>query len=89
MINGSALRYVEEKIIYSDTYDRATKMKVDKERDEVTVYRKGWEQLRSKIALNPHIRNSRNHLQSKTFVEHVKNTVVLIAQKFKTKENNC
>lgn len=39
--DGSALSYREEKIIKSKQYGRATKMKLDDERKEATVYRAG------------------------------------------------
>jgi hypothetical protein len=79
--DGSASAYREESIIHSTEYDRATKMKVDTERNEVSVYRMGWEQLHGDISSEPAIKNQRQHSQSQSFVDHVKNAVKTLSRK--------
>lgn len=88
MDNKTATRYQEEMLIESKVYPRATKMKVDLERQEVTVYQKGWEQMRGELSAPPNLKNSRNHPQNKTFIDHVKNTVDYLVKKVKPEKTN-
>jgi hypothetical protein len=84
--DGSALAYREEQLIESKKYDRATKMKIDTERGEVTVYRMGWEQLQGPISDPPGLRNQRNHSQNPDFVDHSEGAVKALHKKLKAKE---
>ncbi|MGD9580946.1 MAG: HIRAN domain-containing protein [Vampirovibrionia bacterium] len=73
--NGSALNYREEKIVNSKQYKKATKMKVDVEKGEVTVYKSGWRQLKGDLKPGAHPRNKRAHSQDREFVDHVKRSM--------------
>lgn len=84
--NNQALSYREEKIYTSKTYKKATKLKIDNERNEATAYKSGWEQLQAKIIEEPKIKNSRKHPQKADFTEHFKNAVKFIYFKFNPKQ---
>lgn len=73
--NGSALNYREEKLVKSKEYGKATKMKVDAERGEVTIYRSGWTQLKGDLKPQAELHNKRAHSQDAAFVEHAKKAV--------------
>ena len=79
--NGSALNYREEKIINSKQYDKATKMKVDVEREEVTVYRSGWTQLKGDLKPDTQLHNKRAHSQNPAFIEHTKKAIDYLLKK--------
>lgn len=84
--NGSAKSYTykEETIVDSKEFARSTKLRLDEERGEATVYRKGWEQLRGPIAEKPgQLKNSRKHPQDQNFVEHAENSVDIVAKRKK------
>ncbi|MEW6171383.1 MAG: HIRAN domain-containing protein [Candidatus Omnitrophota bacterium] len=85
MAKDQALSYREEKIYTSKTLKRATKLKVDDERNEATAYSKGWEQVHTEISDTPKIKNARVHPQDKKFTDHVANAVKFVHAKFQPK----